>query len=63
MVFIELQTVEEDNTGELPQETTAIAKRFPKLPYEEMGRIFQNRLKPANLYKLRHMMAREGAEN
>ncbi len=47
---------EKDNiTNEVPSEVMSITLRFAGLPKEEIVRIFQNKFKPINLYRLRHM--------
>ncbi len=42
-------------TGEVPNDVMSITLRFASLLQEEIVRIFQNKLKPINLYRLRHM--------
>ncbi len=47
---------EKDNiTSEVPTEVISITLRFAGLPKEEIVRIFQNKFKSINLYRLRHM--------
>lgn len=46
---------EDDITGEVPPEVMSIILQFAGLPQEEIVRIFQNKFKPINLYRLRHM--------
>lgn len=45
---------EDDTIGEVCPEVTNISLRFAAPP-EEIVRIFHNRFKPINLYRLRHM--------
>lgn len=45
---------DDDNLGEVPQEVQNLV-RFSGLPQEETVRIFRNKFKPINLYRLRHM--------
>lgn len=46
---------EDDITDEVPPKVMSITLRFARLPQEEIVRIFQNKFKPINLYRLRHM--------
>ncbi len=46
---------ENDVTSEVPTEIMSITFWFAGLPKEEIVRIFQNKFKPINLYRLRHM--------
>lgn len=46
---------DDDITGEVPQEVQILTLRFAGLPQEEIVKIFHNRFKPINLYRLRHM--------
>lgn len=46
---------EEDIIGEVPPEVTNISLSFAGLPQEEIVRIFHNKFKAINLYRLRHM--------
>ncbi len=46
---------EHDITGEVPTEVMSITLRFEGLSKEEIVMIFQNKIKPINLYRLRHM--------
>ncbi len=46
---------EDDITGEVLTEVMSITLRFASLPLEEIVRIFQNKFKPINLYRLRQM--------
>lgn len=46
---------DDDITGELPPEVMNITFRFAGLPQEEIIRIFHNKFKPINLYRLRHL--------
>ena len=49
-------TVDKDNiTSEVPPKIINITLRFAGLPQEEIVRIFQNKFKPINLYRLCHM--------
>ncbi len=50
-----LLTEEDDITGEIPPKVMSIILRFVGLPQEEIIRIFHNKFKPINLYRLRHM--------
>ena len=48
--------MEDDNIiGEVPQEVMNITLRFAGLPQEEIVRIFHNKFKSINLYRLRQM--------
>ncbi len=48
---------EEDNiAGEIPTEVMSIGLRFAGLLQGEIVRILQNKFKPINLYRLRHML-------
>lgn len=46
---------EEDIQGEIPPKVSDIAPQFVGLPQEEIVKIFQNKYKPINFYRLRHM--------
>ncbi len=46
---------DDDIIGEVPQEVINITLRFAGLSQEEIIRIFHNKFKPINLYRLRHM--------
>lgn len=46
---------DDDILGEVPQEVQNLTLRFAGLPREEIVKIFHNRFKPINLYRLRHM--------
>lgn len=48
-------TEKDDITGEVPPEVMNITLRFAGLSQEEIVRIFHNKFKPINLYRLRHM--------
>lgn len=48
-------TEEDDITGQVPPEVMGITFCFAGLPQEEITRIFYNKFKPINLYRLRHM--------
>ena len=51
-----MSTAEEDDiTGEVPPEVTIITLRFAGVLQEEIVRVFQNKFKPINLFRLRHM--------
>lgn len=50
---------DEDYTGEIPQEVKAFASQFAGLLQAEIAKIFANRFRPMNLYKLRHMKGRD----
>ncbi len=48
--------IEDDNIiGEVIQEVINIKLRFAGLPKEEIVRIFHNKFKPINFYRLRHI--------
>ncbi len=47
---------EDDITVEVPIEVMSITFRFAGLPKEEIVRIFQNKFKPINLYRLPHTL-------
>ncbi len=50
---VRMSTAEEDDiTSEVPSEVTSITLRFAGLPQEEIIRIFLNKFKPINLYRL-----------
>lgn len=46
---------DEDLQGEVPPEVSDIFLQFVGLPQEEIVKIFQNKFKPINFYRLRHM--------
>lgn len=46
---------EDDITGEVPPKVMSITLRFAGLLQEKIVKIFQNKFKPINLYRLRHM--------
>ena len=50
-----IEDEEDDITGEVPTEVMSITLRFAGLLKEEIVRIFQNKFKPINLYRLRQM--------
>ena len=51
---------EEDSlTGELSPAVLLVANKYPGLPKEEIARIFANKFRPQNLYKLRHLQGRD----
>ena len=53
---VRMSTAEEDDiNGEISPEVTSITSRFEGLSKEKIVRIFQNKFKPINLYRLRHM--------
>lgn len=45
--------------GEISQATLLVASRYPGLPKAEIARIFGNKFRPENLYRLRHLKGRE----
>lgn len=45
----------EDLQGELPPKVADMSPQFVGLPQEEIVKIFQNKFKLINLYRLRHM--------
>ena len=52
--------IEEDEyAGEIPIEVKALATQFAGLPQGEIAKIFSNRFRPMNLYKLRLMGGRD----
>lgn len=46
---------EDDYTGEIPNEVKLLASQFAGLPEGEIAKIFANKFRPINLYKLRQM--------
>lgn len=50
---------EDDYTGEIPNEVKALASQFAGLPQGRIAKIFSNRFRPMNLYKLRLMRGRD----
>lgn len=50
---------EEEPIGEISPATLLVASRYPGLPKAEIARIFSNKFRPENLYKLRHLKGRE----
>jgi hypothetical protein len=46
---------EDDLIGEIPSEVQALNVRYAGLPQDEIVKIFVNKFKPINLYRLRHM--------
>ncbi len=46
---------DEDLQGEVPPEVADLSPQFVGLPKEEIVKIFQNKFKPINLYRLRYM--------
>ncbi len=50
-----LLTDEDNITGEVPPKVMSITLCFAGLPQEEIIRIFYNKFKPINLYRLRYM--------
>ena len=46
---------DEDLQGEVPPEVADLSPQFVGPPQEEIVKIFQNKFKPINLYRLRHM--------
>ncbi|MCJ1470208.1 hypothetical protein MMC07_008853, partial [Pseudocyphellaria aurata] len=53
------RTDEEEPIGEIPQAALLVSGRYPRLPKTEIARIFANKFRPENLYKLRHLKRRE----
>ena len=54
------QENEEDSlTGEISPAALLVANKYPGLPKEEIARIFTNKFRLQNLYKLRHLQGRE----
>lgn len=49
--------MEDDFAGEIPREVQALATQFAGLPQGEIAKIFCNKSRPINLYKLRHLAA------
>lgn len=49
----------EEPIGEIPPAALLVASRYPGLPKAEIARIFTNKFRPENLYKLRHLKGRE----
>ena len=49
----------EESIGEIPPAALLVASHFPGLPRAEISRIFSNKFRPENLYKLRHLKGRE----
>lgn len=56
---LRIHTDEEEPIGEIPQAALLVASRFPGLPKAEIARIFSNKFRPENLYKLRHLKRRK----
>lgn len=50
---------EEEPVGEISPAALLVASRYPGLPKAEIARIFANKFRPENLYKLRHLKGRE----
>ena len=50
---------EEEPIDEISPTTLLVASRYPGLPKAEIVRIFANKFRPENLYKLRHLKGRE----
>ena len=50
---------EETSLGEISPIILSVAGRYPGLPKAEIARIHENRFKPENLYKFRHLKGRE----
>ena len=50
---------EEDSIGGISSAILSVAGRYPRLPKAEIARIHENRFKPGNLYKFRHLKGRE----
>ncbi len=52
----QMSTEEEDDiTGEVPLKVMSITLRFAGLPQKQIVRIFPNKFKPINFYRLRYM--------
>ena len=45
--------------GEISPAALIVANKYPRLPKEEIARIFANKFPPHNLYKLRHLQGRD----
>lgn len=50
---------EETSIGEISPIILSVAGHYPGLPKAEIARIYENRFKPENLYKFRHLKGRE----
>lgn len=50
---------EDEYTGEIPNEDKALSSQSAGLPQGEIAKVFANRFRLMNLYKLRHMRGRE----
>ena len=50
---------EEEPIGEIPPAALLVASKHPGLPEAEIARIYANKFRPENLYKLRHLKGRE----
>lgn len=53
------QVDDEEPIGEISQATLLVASRYPGLPKAKIARIFANKFRPKNLYRLRHLKGRE----
>lgn len=53
------QVDEEEPIGEISPAALLVASRYPGLPKAKIARIFANKFRPENLYKLRHLKGRE----
>lgn len=51
--------VDDEPIGEISQATLLVASRYRGLPKAQIARIFANKLRPENLYRLRHLKGRE----
>lgn len=49
----------EESIGEISPTTLLVASKYPGLPKVKIARIFTNKFRPENLYKLRHLKGRE----
>ena len=53
----------EEPIGEIPREALLVSNQFPGLPQGEIAKIFLNKFRPENLYKLRHLQGREDKDS
>jgi hypothetical protein len=53
---------DDDESDEISSKVKVLSLRFAGLPQEEIVRIFFNKFKPINLYRLRHMRDRQYEE-
>lgn len=59
--FLAVHTTSDGNNqkiGKIPYEIFVLTPQFPDLPPREMSKIYQNRFRPFNIYKLRHFKGR-----